>query len=232
VKESYLYKYEGEMVELRRKEFTYSGNVITGLFYRTNDLERADTKYEFKFENGLCTEYTIHTLTLEGVYNEAHKINYQYIGGKLISCTGYFKQGGNTFLELERRNLKYDNDKVIESKIEYNAPDGWQDMTKICFYYNQEKLVKRTLSLYKNDLWNESETIKYLYDGDLTTAIKKKTDIAEANDSLIYKYDHNYLVEISRRSDKTVYEYEPGRGNYSLIFDKPGEFLIDYQGVK
>lgn len=231
VKESYFYKYEGKMVELRRTEFTYSGNEITGLFYR-NDFQRADTKYVFKFENGLRTEYAIHVLTLDGVYDEAHKITYRYLGGNLISCTGYFKQGGDTFLELERRILKYDYDKVIESKIEYNAPEGWEDKIKICFYYNNDKLVKRIMSVYKNDSWDESETINYLYDGEFTEAIKKRTDLVANNDSLIYRYDHNYLVEVNSPRGKTVYEYEPGRGNYSLIFDQPGEFLIEHDGVR
>lgn len=232
VKESYFWKYEGELVELRRTEFTYSANEITGLLYRTNDLLKADTKYVYKLENGLCTEYSRHALTLEDEFDERERITYQYLDGNLVSSIGYYKQGGDILLELTRRNLNYENGKVIESKIEFNASDVWQDKTKICFYYNDDKLVKRTLSFYKNDIWNESETIKYLYNGDLTTAIVKRNDIIVTTDSLIYKYDHNYLVEVNPISGKTVYEYEPGRGNYSLIFDKPGEFLIDYQGVR
>lgn len=162
-------------------------------------------KYYYKYAGTQIIEWEKHIKTENNSWVVCEKMEYIFTEHKLISRNCYVNFN-NTGLTLDYvRNYFYNNNQVGGwlSGI-YIEDKEWMPTEKVELSYDQGKVVAHDFSV-----WNANEKTWQHYGS--------------------VSYTHNnqgYLVEENNsEGNKTVYEYEPGTGNASVLFYAPDCFF-------
>lgn len=222
----------GNIWEERRKyEVSYNGSTVTVLNYEKDPDWELDGKREFIFNNDLMTQETYYSNS-QGSLIASYKYNYLYNG---TTFTGYeeYESYGSGNLELEYKGECVYSNNILTELNEFQMNDGeWQLYSIEAFTYSNNKL-KEIISSYRffTGAFYEDDKDVYTYNGDLVSAIDdydwdEDSDTWILDDTVTFLYnDLDYLIEVNDYNDKTILNYEEGKGNAKLLMETPENLL-------
>ena len=207
--------------------YTYNGDEVVLEWHENleNEWELLE-KAVYKFENDQIIELVSYQIQ-EDVEQEIDRLLFEYTDGHLTQVTNRMLIQSNTH-NIERSvvwNYSYKDGIVDECICKMDSQKAWEEMEKIKFTYDDDKLS--FVDIYdKGSLgqsWTEKTQYEYTYTDDLLTDLiyRHYNDLEESwygGNSYLFTYDDdNNLIESSKIGETSSYSYEEGSGNMSMF---------------
>lgn len=159
---------------------------------------------------------------------ECWKYEYKYYDSKLTEWKSFVQTENEVLKRFRRGEYLYQNNKLVEyGDFVITENSVWKQDYKRTYNCNADKVIEWSGGTYNAGVeWFPTQKIEYSYDGDNYLSIKKYS-VWDINSrlwryfgSLNYFYDeNNYLIEkASSYGERTIYTYEEGHGNASLLY--------------
>lgn len=228
----YFINENNELQELRKLNFSYTGNVIeTTIFNKKNNEWEKHQLFKFTVEGDHIVEKLI-THYSPRECEQCWKYKYRYLNSNLIETTKFGKNNSGIWEILEKNTYSYKNNYLIKYQYFYATNDG-----NLILDYSRDYTIESGIctcwkggTIIDNTDWAPTQKIEFEYaQGKLsseTYSIRSNTNSEwQIFGSINYFYDwNNYLIErLTSRGNSIRYEYEKGKGNLELFLDWPYE---------
>ena len=225
------YYYEESVCTTGRKvEVVYEGdNFKATMSMKKKEIWERQRECQFTVSGGRVHERLVSRLSSPQC-EECWNYVYDYTDSGILKWKEFVKNNDYTWLEYRKVEYEYDNKNLVRYKdyVNYNQTGFKLDYIKEYFIEN-DKVAGWQGGTYIEDLdWSPTQKVDYAYEQNnivLKSYSVWNQELKKWNafGSVSYKYDvhDNLIEEISSSGIRTVYEYERGKGNASLIYCDP-----------
>ena len=230
----YYTKNEPEVwLEIKRIDIEYNNNTITTTLQR----KQANSWITKQVCTFLVINNQVHEKTLSRtvfpVCENCWKYYYKYAGTQMLEWEKHIKTENNNWEVSQKMEYTYSNQKLISRNDYTNSDHSGLKLDYIRnYFYTNNQLSGWLSGIYIDDKhWKATHKVEYTYINDKIiscnfSAWNSNLEEWHLLSFVNYNYNDGYLMEENTsEGNKTLYEYEPGSGNTSILFYDPDCFI-------